>query len=898
MGKQNASRQQQDFETLAALIDNLDQQPEQAAITILRKSDLQEICRSELRERIHAGAAALRKAGLESGEPVVLWAENCPEWIIACLAVIRAGGRIVPLDVQLDSKTMQGILEDCRPRFLLTFSSRLERLQELDCDLPSLLLLDPKETEEENLWQLTGTGDLPAVADDDGAALFYTSGTTGPPKGVPLTHRNLSFQLGRILETDLALPEDRLLLPLPLHHVYPFVMGMLLPLAAKIAVILPYSLTGPQILRAIREGGVTVICGVPRLYRALDDAISGRITARGAIPAKIFGGLLGVSRRISELGGWQAGKFLFFPLHKRVGTQLRLLAAGGAALNPELGRRLEALGWQVTIGYGLTETSPLLTINPPGSGRFESVGRAIPGVELKLDYEAGGQEEEGEVLARGPNVFAGYHQLPDETEAAFTDDWFRTGDLGRFDDEGFLQIRGRVSTLIVTESGKNINPEEVEEAYSHATHLEEIGILEEDGGLAALAVPTAEGEEAGREAIERDLDRIAEDLPSYWRLGNVVLTERALPRTRLGKLRRHLLAEHYQEARKGEASVEKQEPLSLQEMSGEDRELLGNDAARTVWDWLAERYPEQGLSPDSRLQSDLGIDSLEWVTVTVEVGERTGIELSEEAIAEIRTVRDLLTKIAAGEAAGGREFGGEPLEHPEKALSDRQKRWLEPPGGVLRHLQEALLALIRRTMRSFFDLQVQGLDRLPEGPCVFAPNHLSSLDPLALAAVLPRETLQRTWWGGWTGIAFRNRMARFGSRLGNVVPVDPDRAAISSLAFGAAVLREERNLVWFPEGKRSPDGELQSFKPGLGLLLEKYPVPVVPILIEGTRQLLPIGKTWPRRGEIRIVIGSSCLPQDLAAGEGNRQEKAKSLVASLREKIQEMRREKENAEES
>ena len=895
---ENPSGRADDFETLAALIDALDRQADQSAVSVLRQDDLQVISRGELRERIHALSRALVATGLQPEEPVVLWAGNSPEWIIACLAVIRAGGRIVPLDLQLDRKTLQGIVEDCRPRFLLTFRERLERLQELECDLPSLLFLDQDETEQDNLWQLTGAADLPALAGDDGAALFYTSGTTGPPKGVPLTHRNLSFQLGRILETDLVLPEDRLLLPLPLHHVYPFVMGMLLPLAAQISIVLPYALTGPQILRAIQEGNVTVICGVPRLYRALEDAISGRVTARGKIPAKVFRGLLGLSRRCREIVGWQIGKLLFFPLHRRVGPQLRLLASGGSALNPELGRRLEGLGWQVAIGYGLTETSPLLTINPPGSGRFESVGRAIPGVELKLDCEADGGEGEGEVLARGPNVFAGYYQLPEKTEEAFAGDWFRTGDLGRFDEEGFLQLRGRVSTLIVTESGKNINPEEVEEAYGQSPCLEELGIVEQDGGLAALAVPTAEGEKAGREAIEQDLERIAEDLPSYWRLNKVLLTERSLPRTRLGKLRRHLLAERFEDAGEGETATAKQEPLSLQEMTGEDRELLGNASARNVWDWLADRYPEQGLSPDSRLQADLGIDSLEWVAVTVEIGERTGVELDEEAIAEIRTVRDLLSKVAAGETEGGREFGGEPLEHPEKALSDRQRRWLEPPGGVLQHLQGVLLALVRRSMRSFFDLQVEGLDRLPEGPCVFAPNHLSSLDPLALAAVLPRETLRRTWWGGWTGIAFRNRMARFGSRLGNVVPVDPDRAAISSLAFGAAVLREERNLVWFPEGKRSPDGELQSFKPGLGLLLEKYPVHVVPILIEGTRQLLPIGKIRPRRGEIRIVIGSSCLPSDLAAEEGNRQEKAKSLVGSLREKIQEMRREKENAKES
>lgn len=169
---ENPSGRTDNIETLAALIDALDRQADQPAVSLLRKDDLQVISRGELRERIHAVARALAETGLQREDPVVLWAGNSPEWIIACLSVIRAGGRIVPLDVQLDRKTLQGIIEDCQPRFLLTLRNRLERLQELECDLPSLLFLDQEETEQGNLWQLTGTADLPALAGDDGAALF------------------------------------------------------------------------------------------------------------------------------------------------------------------------------------------------------------------------------------------------------------------------------------------------------------------------------------------------------------------------------------------------------------------------------------------------------------------------------------------------------------------------------------------------------------------------------------------------------------------------------------------------------------------------------------------------------------------------------------------------------
>lgn len=876
-----------EFESLAELIDRLAHVPDRPALCVMRPEEIQHISRAELFDRIRPAAGALVKAGLQRGDSVILWAENAPEWIIACLAVIRGGGRIVPLDVQLDRPTLERIIQDCEPRFILTFSRRLERLREVSCDLPRVLLLD-QEAGDDTLWRLPAGQELPDIEATDGAALFYTSGTTGPAKGVPLSHANLSFQINRILETDLARQGDRLLLPLPLHHVYPFAVGMLLPLALRVCIILPQALTGPQILRAIRQAEATIICGVPRLYRALYDAIAGRVAAGGGRRADLFDRLVNLSGRLRQKLGWRVGRLLFLPLHRRVGTQLRLLASGGSALAPELARKLEGLGWQVAIGYGLTETAPLLTLNPPGSQRFDSVGQALPGVAIKLDYDAGRREGEGEVLARGPNVFAGYHRLPEKTEQAFSDGWFRTGDLGRVDEAGFLKIGGRVSTLIVTESGENINPVEVEEAYGDCPQIEEIGVLEQNGRLVALVVPAA-GTDNDRGAIEAGLARMAEPLPSYWQLAEVALTGQSLPRTRLGKLRRHLLEERYQAARAGEQSSSRQQPVALEEMSGADRDLLDDAAARAVWDWLAERYHDRDLTPDTRLQAELGIDSLEWMTVTVEVGERTGFELSEAAIAEIKTVRDLLAQVAAGDAAASKEFGGQPLEHPEAVLSDAQQRWLKPPGVVLQRLQRALFGLNRLVLKLLFDLQVTGLDQLPEKPCVFAPNHLSALDPPAIAAVLPQDVLIRTWWGGWTGIAFGNRLTRLGSRLTNVVPVDPERAAISSLAFGAAVVRAERSLVWFPEGRRAQEGEIESFKPGIGLVLSRYPVPVVPILIEGTGRLLPIGRWLPRRGTIRLTFGRPLDPGELIDDERDAQENAKAITARLEQAVRDLR---------
>src|SRR5205823_625109 len=201
--------------------------------------------------------------------------------------------------------------------------------------------------------------------------------------------------------------------------------------------------------------------------------------------------------------------------------------------------------------------------------------------------------------------------------------------------------------------------------------------------------------------------------------------------------------------------------------------------------------------------------------LTLEIRQRAGVELSDEAIGRIETVRDLLREVA-GQGGDGGAAPREPLERPEEALSDRQKRWLEPLGPVQSVMAWCLLALNRALMRGLFRLRVEGLEHLPErGPFILVSNHVGYLDSPVLAAGLGYRRLRQTYWGGWTGVAFRNWVFRLMSRLAQVVPVEQEGTASSGLAVGAAVLKRQKNLVWFPEGGFSPTGELQSFKPGI-----------------------------------------------------------------------------------
>lgn len=891
--------------TLMPLIRSLSERGEREALVVMLKEGAERWSYADLSERVVRLASGLAEAGVSKGDHVAIFAGGGPAWVVACLAVISRGAVVVPLDSQLGEDALEGILTDCGAKLVFTAGPQAEKLERAVEDVPRLVLLDAGEDDERSWLRLLPDGavEMPEMGPEDPAALFYTSGTTGAPKGVPLTHGNLQFQTSTILAADLLKESDRILLPLPLHHVYPFVIGMLTPLSAGLPIVMPRSLTGPQLVRALKEGEVTLIVGVPRLYTALFSGIEERAKGGGRAAGTLFDRLMSLSMDLRNRTGLDAGKVLMAPLRRRIGPNLRVLASGGAPLDPALAEKLEGMGWRVSVGYGLTETSPILSLKLPDGGKLASVGRPVPGISVRVDPSAmsdeeGGAErtdrpnEEGEILARGPGVFSGYRNRPDETEKVLSEDgWFRTGDLGYFDDDGYLYVTGRASTLIVTEGGKNVQPEPVEEAYAKSPAIAEVGVLQKNGGLVAVIVPeTSEVDDddlhgAIRTAVEEGSRR----LPSYQRLSDYTVTREPLEYTQLGKLRRHLLPDRYDRAKKGDEGADAAPgPMPVEEMLTGDRELLEDGAAREVWELLARRYEDKPLSPGTSPQLDLGVDSLGWVNLTMEIGERTGVELGEEAISRIDTVRDLLREVI--EAVGEDGTGGDlrrvsPLEHPEEALSEEQKRYLEPLSSAQSVAARALFLFDRALMKSFFDLKVEGVEHLPEdGAFIVAPNHLSYVDSLVVAAALDPRTLRRTHWAGWTGAAFGNPLTRAASRLARAFPVDPERAGASSLAFGAMVLKQGSGLVWFPEGQRSRDGELQLFKPGIGMLLDRYRVPVVPVSIHGSYEVMPPGKALPRLKRITVTFGKPLDPNDLER-EGDGEEPRDRIVSALREHV-------------
>jgi long-chain acyl-CoA synthetase len=840
-------------------------------------------------------AAGLVSAGLEPGARVALFAPDGPEWIASALAAIRAGGVVVPLDAQFTDDALAHTLTDSAARLVFTTADRADRVARL-APAARIVLLDAAEGRAS--WrEVRGPAErLPERRGADPAALFYTSGTTGPPKGVPLTHGNLTFQINTLAGIGLVTPGDRVCLPLPLHHVYPFVVGLLTPLALGLPLVLPHALTGPQIVRALKEGEATVLVGVPRLYSALLSAIEIELASRGRSVAAAVRLALDLSVWARRRLGMRSGARLFRAVRTRIGPRLRLLTSGGAALEPAVARTLEGLGWELASGYGLTETSPLLTLNLPGSGRLDSAGRPIPGVALRIASPASQDPGTGEIQVRGPGVFTEYLNLPDKTREAFASDgWFRTGDLGHLDAQGFLFITGRADEMLVTPGGENVNPENVEAAFLRHTFLRDFAVLQRDGRLVGLALPdVAMIERAGRTDVHQAVrDAVAEinpALPSYQRMSDVAVTRDPLPRTRLGKLRRRELPGLYTRAQAMAGEPTQRGPIAVADMVESDRLLVEHPSAKAVWEWLSQRYSTRRLTMDVSLGLDLGVDSMEWLGLTLEIERRAGVQLDEAEIARVATIRDLLRAVVDAPAA---EVGwwGALWDEPERLLSPAQARWLAPLGPGLTLLSRMLMAANGTLMRLVFRLRPVGLEHLPREPWVLVANHVSFLDPLVLSAALGRRELERSYWGGWTGVAFANPLMRGISRLWRVLPIDQARrGAGSSLALAAAILKREGCLIWFPEGERSRTGRLLPFRPGIGLLLARFPHPVVPVSIRGTREALPRGGWLIRPHPVAVTFGVPVDPRQLVAAGTPPEEAARRIVRALETAVTELGR--------
>ncbi len=850
--------------TIHVLLRALDARGEHVALRWMRDGVLHAMSSAKLAARSFDLAARLVRYGIKVGEPVGLLAPNGPEWIVARLALGAAGALAVAFDDVAPNSELATTLAASGSRRVLTAARHVPTLRSLAAQNLELLVIDDDPAAPEGARRLRDLppgqcDDLPAQAPSSPAMLVFTSGTTGAPKAFVLNYNHVWTNIHALSRDNVIGPGDQVLVALPLHHVYPLVVGVLTTLSCGAVVVLAEALAGPAIVEALRLPGVSVVVGVPRLYAAMVSGLEARVRGGGQLLWLAFDSVARLAAWLRAKASIDIARPLFAALRARMGPDLRLLVSGGARLEPEILWRLVGLGFEVRSGYGLAETASIFTGNLPGRERLESEGQPLAG-ELRI-AEANA-EGSGEIQLRGPNVFAGYVDNPEANQAAFTaDGWFRTGDLGCIDAAGYLYVTGRVKDMLVLGGGKKIHPEELEKVYGESPYIREIAVLERAGALVALVAPDLaairdRGEQRIEDAIRVALAARSQTLPTYQRLAGFALVRDALPRTRLGKYRRFLLPDLYERARRGAA---RPSPAPL---GAEDQALLAQPLARRIWDVMRERYSADAVTLDAHLQLDLGIDSLEWLSLMLVLEQRLGLALGEQDMAQLETVRDVvrLAETAVGKRA-------EPMSASATASVDT--RWIAPPGPLLEVIGAAVYWLNRLLMTICFRLTVTGRENLPaRGPFVLVPNHASDLDPPLLGAALSLRQLRSIYWGGAASRLFRAPWTAPIWRALHVMPVDERRPA-ATLALPSMVLARGDGLVWFPEMWRSADGRVQTFLPGIGKLIADAKVPAVPVYIAGSFEALPRHRRWPRFPRIQVLIGPALDPARLIeAGQG------------------------------
>ena len=849
--------------TLQSLIVGLSRFGDAPAVIAFSESGKQTRGYGDLHRDVFALAGGLLGHGLGHGIPVGVIGVNSDAQIVLRLALAAVGAVAVPLDDMGSPGDFRRALADSGARALFADGGILAVLpEEVTEGLSGVWRLDGDDASTAAHWsELMGEAPetLPDVVPGDLAAIIYTSGTTGVAKGVPLTHGNFMFNIEALARGGFVDTSDRAALPLPLHHAYPFMAGLMVPFACGSTVILPRAPTGPDVATALREAGATVMVGVPRLYEAMVEGIRGRLA--GGVAGKLFGALWRVSASVSRNGGPRIGKWLMWPVRRRFAPRLKMIVSGGAKLDEDAAWRLEGLGFQVLTGYGLVETSSVTTYNRYGEGRIGTEGKPVEGSGLRIADPDG--EGIGEVQLSGPHVFSGYFGDSATTETVFTSDgWFRSGDLGRVEPDGSLVIAGRSKDVIVLSGGKNVGPEEVETALAASPLIAEAGVFERDGNLAALVVPDEDALRRAETQRLEDAIRIAvteagAGLAPYKRATAYRIVREPLPRTRLAKLRRFRLPELFEAA--GGRTAREDQP-------GPEAALADDPRAKRILALMRARFGDETIGFATSPQLDLGVDSLAWLEIARQIEGDLGVTLAPDALAEVVTLADLVrVAIDAPEAA---------VAAPADAiLPDR-------PGGLGLSVCWLAYWLNRLVMKAAFRVRRHGPVPDADRPLILIANHASDLDPLVLAAVLPWRTFRALWWSADRARVFGSPGLRRLARIAQLFPID-DRSPAEGLAVARGLIERGESLVWFPESWRSPDGRLQDFMRGIGILLTESDAALAPAYIAGTFEILPRHRRWPRLHRVDVHFGEAADPPGGTRTIEEAVAAARALVADL-----------------
>jgi long-chain acyl-CoA synthetase len=514
-------------------------------LSIFEAGKLRQITYTELREKARNLASQLTEFGVVAGDRIALFCDSSPEWGITFFACVRCGVTLVPLDTKSSQAELKVILEDVQPKLILTSDARLAELRSFS-EAFALVSLDHIEKSYREY-------ELPQHRDpSDDALIIYTSGTTGNPKGVRITYRNLLTQVQDVKLTMGVRSEDVFLSILPLNHLFELTCGFLSPLFHGAEVCYANSLIPAEIIRYLRARRASWMVTVPMFLRLLKTGIETELRKKTKFQQFMFRALFSCAAILPL----ELRRRAFKPIHENFGGRLKNLICGGAPPSNDVAVFFERLGFCIYQGYGLTETSPIISANMPGQSKRGTVGKPYPSVQVKI--------LNGEILTRGPHVTPGYYKRPDLTRTAIDDEgWFHTGDLGYVDRDGFLRITGRIKEMIVLAGGKKVFPDDVETVLRRSSLVKDLcvlgtrwkeGLLAGTEQVTVVVVPTdslraATGDKHQEmiDELERDFVRLGRDLSAYKRPTRIEIRFEDFPRTSTRKIKLGVLNQWLEE---------------------------------------------------------------------------------------------------------------------------------------------------------------------------------------------------------------------------------------------------------------------------------------------------------------------------------------------------------------
>ncbi len=800
--------------------------------------------------------AYLDRNGIGSGDRLVLWSDNRPEWVAIFWACLARGVQVVPLDHHSSSEFIDRIAFQTSAKLLVHSGGAANPTSPL---------------ERFAIESLNGLPDGPRfsptpASGNDVVEIVYTSGTTAEPKGVVHLHRNICANLDPIRQEidrykKWAVPFQpiRILDLLPLSHMFGQSMGIFIPLLLDGSAAFMTGLHPAAIQKTIRRERISVLVCVPRILDSLRTDIERRHPRSKAVPAEPGGPL----RR------WWRHR----DIHGAFGFKFWAFVVGGAMLNSETEAFWSSIGLLVVQGYGLTETSPVVSVNHPFRARRGTLGEVIGGQEVRI-------ADDGEILVRGASVVGEYLETGTRRARAVDEDgWFHTGDIGDRDAEGRLIYKGRKKDVIVTADGMNVHPEDIERA-----------LIREGAVRDAVVVPVGPAS-AERIHAALILDDPGEDL--------LAIVERVNRRL-----------EPHQRIQSASEWPEQEFPRTASTFKTQRRKVAArlSSTAQIPDRGEASRLDEilltltrrrlEDLSDDRRLAEDLGLSSLERIDMLASLEEHYGIELDETAFSALSTLGQVRAWVAGQVESPAPDRNG---DSPSTQAIEREAtaRRVPPPRWARSRPVAAMRGAMRRVLflplfRHYIPLSVGGLRNLERAvpPVIFAANHTSHLDTVALTAALPTE------WQRRLAPAVRQQhffpsgeTPELGRRIGlralyylccglfNAYPLSQDLGQVrDTLRYTGELVEAGYCPLVYPEGKLTSDGYLQPFQAGIGLMSLRLEVPIVPVYLQGLFDVMSLQDSWPCRGPVHVEFGSPILSDE---GEEYAQ-LAERIEASLR----------------